>query len=195
MATYDRIADRYDVAIRPLESWILARLRQKALASLPSKGLILELGAGTGLNFQLYKPTLRTIATEPSREMLRVAQPRTAELGIELVQSCAEQLPFSNSTFDAAIATLVFCSVKSQSQSFAEIRRVVKPGGLVILLEHVRPDNILGPLTDIISRITVPLFNDHFNRRTAEQARDSGLEVVGVEKHCLGILNLITCRV
>ena len=195
MATYDRIADRYDVAIRPLESWILARLRQKALASLPSNGLVLELGAGTGLNFPLYGPVLRTIATEPSREMLRVAQPRTTKRNIRLIQSRAEQLPFANSTFDAAIATLVFCSVKSQSQSFAEIRRVVKPGGLVILLEHVRPDNILGPLTDIISRITVPLFDDYFNRRTAEQASDSGLEVVGVEKYCLGILNLITCRV
>lgn len=181
--------------MRPLDKWLLARLRARVMAALPPDGRILELGAGTGLNFVFYPATALGVATEPSCEMLRIAVKKRKPDGIRLVQSRAESLPFRDSSFDAAFATLVFCSIDSQPQAFAELRRVVRKGGQVVLLEHVRPANILGPVVDLLSRITVPLFNDHLNRRTAEQARASGLQVVNVEERGLGILNLITCRV
>jgi SAM-dependent methyltransferase len=158
-------------------------------------GRLLEIGAGTGLNFPYYPPDARGAATEPSREMLRLAQTKPHPEGVRLVQASAEALPFACAAFDAAFATLVFCSVASPPQAFAELRRVVRAGGRVVLLEHVRPPNPLGYVFDLISRLTVRLCDDHFNRRTADEARRAGLRIVRVERHALGIIQLIVCEV
>jgi ubiquinone/menaquinone biosynthesis C-methylase UbiE len=114
---------------------------------------------------------------------------------VHLVQTSAEQLPFPDASFDAAFATLVFCSVASPQKAFAELRRVVRPNGTIALLEHVRPTGLLGFFFDALSLLTVPLFDDHFNRRTADEARRAGLQLVRVEQRVLGIINLIVCRV
>ncbi len=193
--TYDEIAPHYDAAIRPLERWFLARLRASTLKRLPDNARILELGAGTGMNFIYYPDNALGIATEPSTGMLKIAQEKKRPSGIGLIQSCAENLPFKDDSFDVAFATLVFCSVKSPAMAFSELKRVVRSGGSILLLEHVRPYGVLGPLFDVLNLITVPLFADHFNRRTSEDAQAAGLKLVGVEKSLLGIINLITCRV
>ncbi|HKP46330.1 MAG TPA: class I SAM-dependent methyltransferase [Pyrinomonadaceae bacterium] len=193
--TYDDIAPRYDAAMRPLDRWFLARLRETTLNYLPADARILELGAGTGLNFVYYPDNALGIATEPNAEMIKIAGEKARPRGVGLLQSSAEELPFATGSFDAAFATLVFCSVSRPDQAFSEIRRVVKAGGTVVLLEHVRPANLLGPLFDLLNLITQPLFDDHFNRRTSELARRAGLNVLRVEKSLLGIINLIVCRV
>ena len=193
--TYDQIAPHYDRSIRPLDRWFLARLRETTFQYLPRDGRILEIGAGTGLNFVYYPNNALAVASEPSGEMLKVAQGKQRPERARLIQSCAEHLPFADHSFDAAFGTLVFCSVARPEAAFAELRRVVKPGGAVILLEHVRPNNLLGPLFDLLNWITVPLFDDHFNRRTAATARVAGLNVLRVEKSLLGVINLIACRV
>ena len=126
--------------------------------------------------------------------MLKIAQKKKRPEGLKLLQSCAEDLPFRNGSFDVALASLVFCSVKSPARAFAELKRVVRPGGSILLLEHVRPQGLLGPIFDLLNLITVPLFDDHFNRRTADEAQAAGLHLVRVEKSLLGIINLITCR-
>ena len=162
---------------------------------LPKDTRILEVGAGTGLNFVFYPKSAKGVASEPSREMLRIAAGKQRPQDVRLVQGCGEQLPFKEDSFDAALATLVFCSVSSPQQAFTELRRVVRPGGAIVLLEHVRPTNLLGPLFDLLNLLTVPLFDDHFNRRTASDARAAGLKVLSVETHKLGILNVIFCRV
>jgi ubiquinone/menaquinone biosynthesis C-methylase UbiE len=195
LATYDQIAHRYDTSTRRFERWWLGDLRAKTLSLLPSNSRILEVGAGTGLNFVFYPPGTRGAATEKSSEMLKFAREKQRPSEVSLVQNCAEELPFSNSSFDAAFATLVFCSVASPVKAFEELRRVVRRGGAVILLEHVRPNGLLGPVFDVLNFLTEPLFEDHYNRRTAETARAAGLEVLEVQKHALGIVNLIRCRV
>lgn len=192
---YDRIAPRYDSAIRPLEKWFLRRLREEAIAALPNNGRILELGAGTGQNFALYESSKRVVATEPSTEMLRIAATKSKSCSLNLIQSCAERLPFENGSFDAALATLVMCSVQSPEVVFAELRRVVRPGGTISLLEHVRPGGLLGPAFDLINRLTVPLVDDHFNRRTSDTAQNAGLTITKVRKVGFGIINVITCTV
>lgn len=194
-STYDRIAPRYDCAVRPLERWFLARLRANTLRYLPEGARVLELGAGTGLNFVFYPTNTVGVASEPSSGMLRRAAEKERPDKVRLVQSCAEQLPFKNNSFDAAFATLVFCSVAQPDEAFNELRRVVKAGGTVLLLEHVRPNGLLGPVFDLLNLITVPLFDDHFNRRTADTAEAAGLKVMKIEKSLLGIINLIACRV
>ena len=193
--TYDEIAAHYDKAMSPLDRWFLARLRAKTLSYLPAGAHVLELGAGTGLNFVFYPKDSDGVATEPSREMLRLASQKTRPKNVRLVQSCAEHLPFKDNSFEAAFATLLFCSLSRPNDAFNELRRVVKSGGIVLLLEHVRPGGLLGPVFDLLSLITVPLFNDCFNRRTANAAQAAGLEVVKIEKSLLGIINLIACRV
>ena len=193
---YDRVAPHYDRWMRPCERIGLARLRAAALAEMPEGGLLLEVGAGTGGNFRFYPRGARAACAEPSREMLlraRVKPERPA--GAALFQSIAEALPFADDTFDAAFATLVFCSVTSPEGAFAELRRVVRGGGRVALVEHVRPPNPLGYAFDALSLITVPVMDDHFNRRTADLARRAGLEVLRVDTHLLGVVQLIVCRV
>lgn len=194
-STYDGIAPHYDVAVRPLERWFLKKLRAATLHQLPADSHVLELGAGTGLNFGFYPPRARGVATEPSYEMLKLARGKERPGQVLLVQSCAEALPFQNASFDAAFGTLVFCSVISPGQAFAELRRVVKPGGMVVLLEHVRPKGVLGPVFDLLNLITEPLSGDHFNRHTAAEAQASGLQLKRVQSRFLGIINLITCEV
>lgn len=193
--TYDRIAPHYDWIVGWLERWFLGDLRSETLANVPANLRMLEIGAGTGLNFVFYPQGASGVASEPSSGMLSFARKKSRPADVSLVQSSAEYLPFENASFDAAFATLVFCSLASPADAFAELRRVVKPGGSVVLLEHVRPQGLLGPLFDLLNLITVPLFEDHFNRRTASSAQLAGLTVLRVEKRRLGIMNLIVCRV
>ena len=193
--TYDDIAPHYDKIVGPLDRWFLARLRATTLRSLPEGARVLEIGTGTGLNFVFYPTNAVGVATEPSSGMLRIAREKERPDSVRLVQSCAEQLPFKNHSFDAAFATLVFCSLARPAEAFAELRRVVRPGGTVILLEHVRPSNLLGPVFDLLNLFTVPLFEDHVNRRTATDAKLAGLSLLRVEQSLLGIVNLIACRV
>lgn len=201
---YDRFADVYDRNMRPLERWGLARLRARALAEVGAAlaerggggGRLLEVGAGTGGNFSFYPAGVRAACVEPSREMLVRAQSKPERPdGSLLVRGFAEALPFADATFDAAVATLVFCSVESPAEGLRELRRVVRPGGRVVLLEHVRPRGVLGYAFDALSLLTVALMDDHFNRRTVEEARRAGLEVLRVENYLLGIVQLIVCRV
>ncbi len=194
-AIYDRLAGHYDRAIAPLERMFLARLRAEALHELPTESRILEVGAGTGLNFPFYPQGAHGVASEFSCEMLKVAHGKNRPVSVHLVQTSAEQLPFSAGSFDAALATLVFCSLPSPQAAFAELRRVVRPGGSLVLLEHVRPKGLLGYVFDALNVLTVRLLDDHFNRRTAEEAERAGLQLIRVERRYLGIFNLIVCRV
>ena len=191
---YDDVAQYYEGVMSPFQRWGLVKLRQETLSQLPA-GRILEIGAGTGLNFVHYPPDAHGVAGEFSREMLKIAETKTRPPGVQLLQNRAEHLPFQTHSFDAAFATLVFCSVESPATAFAELRRVVRPGGTVILLEHVRPGGILGPLFDLLNVFTTRLFDDHVNRRTAKMVSEAGLEVVDVKGRLLGIINLIKCRV
>jgi len=192
---YDRLAANYDAAMRPLDRWFLARLRREAIELLPKDARLLEVGAGTGINFCFYSRSQTGVAAEPSSGMLQIARNKPRPEGVALVQSCAEHLPFEGGSFDAAVTSLVLCSVESPQAALAELRRVVKTGGTIVLLEHVRPDGLLGRLFDLLNFISVRLLDDHVNRRTANDAQAAGLQLIQVEKHFWGIMNLIVCRV
>jgi len=193
-ARYDTLASGYEGAMGPLERWFLTRWRAETLAQLPADSRLLEVGAGTGLNFRFYPHGAHGVASELSCEMLKIAAGKHRPAGVCLAQNSAEQLPFKEATFDAAFATLVFCSIESPPKAFAELRRVVKPGGLIVLLEHVRPHGLLGPVFDLLSLLTVWLFGDHCNRRTADEARVAGLCVLRVERRLQGVFNFIVLQ-
>lgn len=194
-AVYERLASRYDGFMRPLERQFLARLRAKTLSQLPENASILEIGAGTGLNFPYYPRRARGVASELSSAMIDLAREKNRPQSVHLVQSSAEMLPFADASFDAACATLVFCSVASPEKAFAEVRRVVKPEGTISLLEHVRPGGLLlSWLFDALSILTVALFDDHFNRRTVDEARRAGLQPLSIERRAFGIINIIVLK-
>jgi len=194
LVTYNELAPKYE-AISRFEQRFFPTLRVEALSLIPANARILELGAGTGLNFIHYPAGASGVATEPNSEMIKLAREKRRPSQVSLVQNCAEQLPFAADSFDAAFATLVFCSVGSPQVAFAELRRVVRRGGKIVLLDHVRPNGLMGPLFDLFNLFTVPLFNDHMNRRTTELAKSAGLKVVEVKRKAWGIINLVTCEV
>jgi ubiquinone/menaquinone biosynthesis C-methylase UbiE len=193
-AHYDSLASRYDRVMQPIERWFLTRWRAEALAHLPAEGCLLEVGCGSGSNFRFYPRGAHGVATELSGEMLKVAAGKGQLKDVCLVQNNAERMPFQEATFDAAFATLVFCSIASPREAFAELRRVVKPGGRIVLLEHVRPTGLLGPVFDFLSLLTSSLLDDHFNRRTADEAQLAGLSLQRLEKKARGVFNLIILK-
>ena len=124
--------------------------------------------------------------------MLEIARRKTNE--IYLVQADAENLPFPVNHFDAAFATLVFCSIPKPENAFAELKRIVKPNGKIILLEHVRPKGLSGYGFDFLNLFTSVLIEDHFNRETAKLAENAGLKILEVKEKAFGIINLIVCE-
>lgn len=189
---YDKFAKGYDRAFAPFEKRFLAAWRAETSACLPENSRLLEIGAGTGANFEFYPVCKHPVASEISLKMLEFARRKTNQ--IELVQASAETLPFAANSFDAAFATLVLCSVPNPEKAFAELRRVVRNGGRIVLLEHVRPNGPAGFLFDFLNIFTVALIEDHFNRRTAELAANSGLKVLETRPKAFGIVNLIVCE-
>ena len=190
---YDKLAKGYDRAFAPFERRFLAGWRKETLSRLPENACILEIGAGTGANFQFYPKCEHAVASEISSKMLELAREKTNS--IILVNADAETLPFAANSFDAAFATLVFCSIPNPENAFAELKRVVKTGGSIILLEHVRPKGLLGYAFDFLNIFTIRLIEDHFNRQTTTLAEKSGLKIIEVKEKAFGIVNLIVCEV
>lgn len=192
-AVYDKFASNYDRAFAPLERLGLRRWRQEVIELLPTNASILEIGCGAGANFEFYPKCSIAVSSEISLGMLSVAHGKRLEN--HLIQADAQSLPFGENEFDAAFATLVFCSIPDPTAAFSELKRVLRPGGRIVLLEHVRPEGLLGPLFDLFNKATVFFADDHFNRRTVEIAEMAGLKIVENRKKMGTIINLIVCEV
>ena len=128
----------YDIIQRPAERKFFGPHRAY-LAGLAT-GRVLDVGSGTGANFAYYPPEAEVIGIEPDSHMLKRAQARADRLGrhIKLLADGAEQLPFPDVSFDVAVATLVFCTIPDPGGALGELRRVLRPGGQLRFLEHVR---------------------------------------------------------
>lgn len=123
----------YDRILAPSEVRGLARWRADLLADV--SGDVLELGAGTGLNLPHYPAGVRPVLVEPSAEMRAKLAARAGNLTV--IDARAEALPFADASFDAVVVGLVLCSVDDLTASLAEIRRVLRPGGRLVFIEHV----------------------------------------------------------
>lgn len=182
---YDRVARPYDLFMLPLEWFILRRLRRRVIPGVD--GLVLEIGAGTGTNLPLYRPSARLVITEPSPEMLRAARLRGTRADASWALAAAERLPFCGGAFDHVVGTLVFCSVVNAERAAAEARRVLRPGGRLTLIEHTRGSTwITRRLTDGLAGPWHALNGVcHLNRDTLGTVEGAGFRIERTEE-CLG---------
>jgi ubiquinone/menaquinone biosynthesis C-methylase UbiE len=191
VSVFDGIATTYDLALWPLEVAILRRLRARLIKNV--HGQVLEIGAGTGANLPYYTGEARVFALDASADMLRMARRRPCQTCATATQADGQILPFANNTFDMVLATLVFCSVSNPLQAMAEIKRVMKHGGLLLLMEHTRGVHpITRWLTDTFHPVWYKLNGScHLNRETARTVAQAGFVVTHVERRFGGIVQLI----
>ncbi len=190
---YERLARVYDLCTAPMELGGL-RTRRRRLLGL-ARGRVLEAGIGTGRNLEYYPPAVELTGIDVSARMLERARRRARELGreTELREADVHELPYEEGSFDTVVAACLFCSAADPVRGLAELRRVAKPEGQILLLEHVRPQNpVLGVLADLVSPLTRRLFGPSLNRRTEENARAAGLDLVQVRRD--GIWREIVAR-
>lgn len=181
--TYDRVASVYDLFEAPMDWLGGTRRRRRVLA--PARGETLEIGVGTGRNLAYYPPGVALTAIDLSPRMIARARRRAERLGspVKLQQADVEQLPFEDDRFDTVTATCVFCSVADPIAGLREVRRVVRPEGRVLLLEHVRPrGRVLGWLFDRLSPFTRRFIGPEINRRTEENVARAGFQFVEVRR-------------
>jgi ubiquinone/menaquinone biosynthesis C-methylase UbiE len=176
-ATYDRVTGKVEKAG-------LAQQRRTLLAA--AAGDVLEIGAGTGANLPYYcEAVVSLTVTEPEAPMLRRLQKRTHTLfpRATVLRAPAEDLPFEDDTFDVVVATLVLCTVEDQPRALRGGRRVLKPGGRLLFLEHIRAEGPkLSRLQDRMNGLNrVVAHGCNCNRPTLESIRRAGFEVAQLD--------------
>ena len=186
-ARYQRIAPIYDrmetMSERRFRTW------RPQVWSLVQGPKVLEVGVGTGKNMPYYPQGLAITAIDLTPGMLERAKTRAQALNldVDLQLGDVQALDFPDNIFDEVVATCVFCSVPDPVLGLREIARVVKPGGQVLLLEHMRAANpLLGLLMDVLNPVVVRMMGANINRRTVENVQKSGLQLVRTEDMGLG---------
>ena len=157
----------------------------------------LEAGVGTGKNIPYYPPDVEVFGIDISRRMLMQAKKRATarQRQIQLQEMDVQFLGFPDHFFDTVFATFVFCSVPDPVQGLQELRRVCKPDGRLVLLEHMRPGNpILGLLFDVLNPIVVRIAGANINRRTMENIRKAGWRILEEEHLWSDIVRWIVAK-
>lgn len=181
----------YDPLIAPFDPMGVGKWREWVVSA--ARGRVLELGVGTGLNLPHYRGgEAQTVAAiDPDGALLRRACSRldgTAD-PIGLYQARAEDLPFPNEFFDVVLGTLVFCTIGEPESALGQVRRVLKPGGRLRLVEHVRMNNrVIAGAQDIVT----PLWKEiaggcHLNRDTLGTVEHAGFHVLAVHQYIGGL--------
>lgn len=173
----------YDRGLKATEDAGLREMRREVLSQ--ARGRTIDLGAGTGANLNLYpRAVTELVLAEPGSHMLKQLRAKAGEGGGgEIVQASAQSLPFADDSFDTAVFTLVLCTVPDPAAALAETARVLKPGGRLLFIEHVRsrhPD--LARWQDRLERPwRFAADGCHCNRDTVAAIEASPLELVEVE--------------
>jgi ubiquinone/menaquinone biosynthesis C-methylase UbiE len=192
---YEKEAHKYDRQMRFFE-WLLFGGGREWVCS-QAEGEVLEIAVGTGRNLPYYPDGVRLTGVELSPAMLEVADARARELGreIDLRVGDAQALEFPDERFDSVVCTLSLCTIPDDRAAVAEVRRVLRPGGRFLLLEHVR-----SPLLPIrtAERLLEPLMlrfeADHLLREPLEHLRAEGFAIERLERSKLGIVERVAAR-
>ncbi len=177
---YNRGSRFYNLFEFPME-WLFYRSWRKLLFSKLTGRSVLEVGVGTGKNLPFYPETHISVPVgiDLSEGMLTHAKQQAGKHKFSLIQADAQNLPFPDASFDAVLATFVFCSVPDPVQGLQELHRVLKNKGRLYLLEHVLPATpFLARIFNNLNAITVRKMGVNINRRTAENIRAAGFDLV-----------------
>jgi ubiquinone/menaquinone biosynthesis C-methylase UbiE len=180
-AVYDRLVRAAERKfLGPHRDWLARGLR----------GRVLDVGSGTGLSFAHYSAEVDVVGIEPDPHMLKRARARAEALGwrIALLEVRAEELPFPDASFDAAVAALVLCTVENVKQALGELRRVLRPGGELRFLEHVRaPSPGWARFQDAVTPFWKKIgAGCHPNRDTVAAIEGVGFRIPEIERYAKG---------
>jgi len=187
-AGYDRqmqFADRYFLG--DSRSWVCSQ----------AAGQTLEVAIGTGLNLAFYPAGVELAGVDLSPAMLTQARRRAVDLGrtVDLREADALALPFPDASFDTVVCTFGMCAVSDDGRAVAEAVRVLRPGGLLLLADHIEggawPVRAIQRLIEVVS---VPLQGEHALRRPLRHVEGAGLEVVRRERFKLGLVERLAAR-
>jgi ubiquinone/menaquinone biosynthesis C-methylase UbiE len=176
---YDRIAFLYDFLEAPMEHMRFAAWRKRLRAGIRGKRA-LEVGVGTGKNLTYYPVDVHITAIDLSPQMLARARKKANKmhLQVDLQEMDVQHLEFADQSFDTVFATFVFCSVPDPVKGLCELRRVCKPDGKLLLIEHMRPGNpVLGLLFDSLNPLVVRMMGANINRQTINNIRQAGWQI------------------
>ncbi|MDP3878323.1 MAG: class I SAM-dependent methyltransferase [Methylobacter sp.] len=193
---YDRIAPYFEGLEAVMEGLFFKSWRKRLWAKVDGHH-ILEIGVGTGKNFDYYPADARITAIDFSEQMLKqAAQKRERKnINVELEVMDVQSLYFADNSFDTVICSFVFCSVPSALKGLKEVYRVCKPGGQVLLLEHVLSSNaVLAALMNLFNPVVVALVGANINRNTVKNVKACAFSSVHVDQRSSDMIKLIEAR-
>lgn len=179
--------------------------RGRAWACGRAHGRVLEVGIGTGANLPHYAADVRLVGVDASAAMLEQTRAKLggARGGSQhggratplLLRADAGALPFPDASFDAVVSTYVLCCVPDLDQALGEVLRVLRPGGDLLLADHVASTSWSVRLGQrALEAITVPRTDEHFTRRPVERLDQLGVEIVDGERHAIGVMEAVHAR-
>lgn len=193
---YDRIAPYFEGLEAVMEGLFFKNWRKKLWAKVDGHH-ILEVGVGTGKNFDYYPADAQITAIDFSPAMLRQAIHKKARktVCVDLNLMDVQSLDFADNSFDTIIGSFVFCSVPLPLKGLKELHRVCKPGGQVLLLEHVLSSKpVLAKVMNFINPVIVALVGANINRNTVKNVKACGFTLVRVDERSSDMIKLIEAR-
>jgi len=175
---YNRISYIYDMMESLVEYLMFGKWRKQILSDL--SGLVLDIGVGTGKNLKYYPDNCKVVGMDVSSKMLEHAKKRAENLdNVSLFVMDGEHLAFENHSFDYVITTFVLCSIPDPVAALKEMKRVCKPDGMVINMEHMKSKHaILSMIEDIFNPLTFGAMGVNINRKTVENIKKAGLNKI-----------------
>jgi ubiquinone/menaquinone biosynthesis C-methylase UbiE len=192
---FDKQAPNYDRSMARFERVLFSGNRQWACSQ--AVGDVLEIAAGTARNLDHYPAGINLTGVELSPEMAELGRRRAAELGreIDMRVGDAEALEFGDESFDTVVCTYGLCTIPDHRAAVREAKRVLRPGGRILLAEHVRSPNVI---VRAIQRLIDPLAHrfggDHLLREPLEPLADEGFEVDELKRSKAGFVELVAAR-
>jgi ubiquinone/menaquinone biosynthesis C-methylase UbiE len=182
----------YDLGMALLEATGLSGWRRWLVSG--ARGRTLDLGCGTGRNLPLYADGATIVGLDPAWDSLLAARRRAP--GRPLVRARAEALPFRDGAFDTVVSGLVFCSVSEVPRGLAEVERVLRPGGTLRMLEHVRAESPLQARLQDLGQPAWTWFTGgcHPNRATEAAVGAAGFEIEAESRRASGSMRRFVAR-
>jgi ubiquinone/menaquinone biosynthesis C-methylase UbiE len=192
---WDKHSASYDKQMRFFDRVLFGDSREWVCAQ--AAGQTLEVGIGTALNLPLYPASISLTGVDISPAMLKLAQSRAEQLGraVKLREADAQALPFPDASFDTVVCTFSLCAIPDEDRAVSEMRRVLRPSGLLLLADHIAGAAWpVRAIQRILEVATVPLQGEHFLRRPLRQVQAEGLEIERRERFKLGIVERVAAR-